>query len=170
MIHAQIYIRFYLYCSMLGILVELLISWAILYWYNRRGLFPLGLVPTTARLRLFIFFLLVAAFCAASRYLVRLYFGKEVWELNPDLSARLVWDGVLWNINSVLYEELIFRGAIFYVLWDKLGANKAILISAVAFGIYHWFSMEVLGMPVQMTIIFLATSLAGLVYGYAFAG
>ena len=153
---------------MLGILVELLISWAILYWYNRKGLSPLGLVPTAARLRLFIFFLLVAAFCAVSRYLVRLYFGKEVWELNPDLNARLVWEGISWNINSVLYEELIFRGAIFYVIWDKLGANKAILISAIAFGIYHWFSMEVLGMPVQMTIIFLATSLAGLVYGYAF--
>jgi len=153
---------------MVGILVQLVISFILLYWYCHGGLAPLGLWPTARRLRMFIFFLLLSAFCAASRYIVRLHFGKEVWELNPALSSRLVWDGIWWNMKSVLYEELIFRGALFYILWDKLGATKAIVISAVAFGIYHWFTYELWGQPIQMTIIFIVTGLAGLVYGYAY--
>lgn len=153
---------------MVGILIQLLISFVILYWYCHGGLSPLGLWPTARRLRMFIFFLLLSAFCAASRYIVRLDFGKEVWELNPALNSRLVCDGIWWNIKSVLYEEFIFRGALFYILWDRFGATKAIVISAIAFGIYHWFTYEVWGQPIQMTIIFIATSLAGLVYGYAY--
>ena len=153
---------------MLGILIQLLISWGILFWYKRKGLTPLGLMPTFPRLRLFIFFLLLSAFCAVSRYLVRLYFGKELWELNPNLNAALVWDGIWWNMKSVLFEELIFRGALFYIIWDKWGPKQAIVISSIAFGIYHWFSYEVWGMPVQMAIYFVATGLAGLLYSYAF--
>jgi uncharacterized protein len=42
------------------------------------------------------------------------------------------------------------------------------LLSAAAFGIYHWFSYNILGNPVQMTIIFLTTGVAGYIFAMAF--
>lgn len=154
---------------MLGVLVQLLISWGILYGYKRKNLLVLGLIPNWRQLQLMIFFLVFAFFCASSAYLVRIYVGKEVWDWNPKLTAGLLWKGILWNLQSVWFEELIFRGALFYILLDKLKPSAAIAISAAAFGIYHWFSYGVLGDPVNMFFVFLTTGLAGVVYAYGFA-
>jgi uncharacterized protein len=154
---------------MLGVLVQLLISWGILYGYKRKNLSVLGLIPNWRQLRLMMFFLVFAFLCAASAYLVRIYVGKEVWDWNPELAPRLLWKGILWNLQSVWFEELIFRGALFYILLDKLKPSVAITISAAAFGIYHWFSYGVLGDPVKMFFVFLTTGLAGVVYAYGFA-
>jgi membrane protease YdiL (CAAX protease family) len=97
------------------------------------------------------------------------YLGKQDWKLNPALSASLVLEGIRWNIISVLFEELIFRGVLLYILIKRLGATKAIIISAVGFGIYHWFSFGVIGNPMGMAIAFISTGLMGLVLGYAYA-
>ncbi len=117
----------------------------------------------------FTFFLLVTAFCCASGFFLRMYFAKERWELNPQISFMLVLKGVWWNFKSVMFEELIFRGAVLYILIKSIGATRAIIISAIAFGIYHWFSHEVIGNPSQMAITFLVTGTMGLVYAYAYA-
>jgi hypothetical protein len=154
---------------MLGLLIELLINWGILYVYNRQGLSVLGLMPNWRRLRLLITFLVFASLCAASAYLMRLHFGKEVWEINPALSLSQVWNGLAWNFRSVWFEELIFRGALLYILIDRLGMHRGVLLSAVAFGIYHWFSYGVFGNLSQMIPVFLLTSLAGILYGYGYA-
>ncbi|MGB4770071.1 MAG: CPBP family intramembrane glutamic endopeptidase [Chitinophagaceae bacterium] len=154
---------------MLGVLVQLLISWGILYLYNRKGLWVLGLKPTWLRARLVIIFLVFAFLCASSAYVVRNYVGKETWDWNPGLTPELFWNGVRWNLQSVWFEELIFRGAIFYILLDRMKPVAAIAISAVAFGIYHWFSYGVFGEPVNMIFVFLTTGLVGVVYAYGFA-
>ncbi|HAK11710.1 MAG TPA: CPBP family intramembrane metalloprotease [Chitinophagaceae bacterium] len=88
--------------------------------------------------------------------------------MNPSFSLLLLANGIWWNIKSVLFEELIFRGALFYLLIQWLGAKKALWLSAAAFGVYHWFSYEILGQPIPMLVIFLLTATAGLVYGYAY--
>jgi membrane protease YdiL (CAAX protease family) len=75
---------------------------------------------------------------------------------------------VWWNIKSVLYEELIFRAAILYILIKRLGAGWGIVLSSIGFGVYHWFSMEVLGNVPGMIQIFLVTGLMGLVLAYGF--
>ena len=85
------------------------------------------------------------------------------------LSFKLIFDGVWWNVKSVLFEELIFRGVLLFILIKRLGAWWGILISSVAFGIYHWFSQEAFGNPVQMLITFLTTGLMGVVYAYGYA-
>jgi len=82
------------------------------------------------------------------------------------LADFLVASGYVFR--SALYEDLIFRGALLYILIKRLGPQKAVLISAVLFGIYHWFSWGALGQPVQMAIIFLTTGLAGYVFALAF--
>ena len=100
---------------------------------------------------------------------MRMLFARQQWQLNPALSAALIFNGIWWNIKSVLFEEFIFRGALMYILVKKLGAAKAIIISAISFGIYHWFSFEVFGNPVQMLIVFITTGVMGLLYAYAYA-
>jgi membrane protease YdiL (CAAX protease family) len=96
-------------------------------------------------------------------------FAKQQWYVNPKLTAGILWEGIWWNIKSVLFEEFIFRGALMYILIKKLGPVKAIIISSISFGIYHWFSHEVIGNPVQMIITFLTTGLMGVVYAYGYA-
>lgn len=154
---------------MLGILVQLLLSWVISWLVEKKGLSVLGFYPTQKRLLSFALFFMVTAFCSSSDFFLRMIFGKERWELNPDLSLGLVFEGIWWNVKSVLFEELIFRGVLFYILIKKLGPARAIIISSIAFGIYHWYSHEVIGDIRQMTITFITTGLMGMVYAYGYA-
>jgi membrane protease YdiL (CAAX protease family) len=128
----------------------------------------LGFRPTKRRVTDFFLFFIITALCCASGFFMRMYFGER-WELNPALTGKLFFSGLWWYIKSVLYEELIFRGAILYVLIKRLGVARAILISSVAFGIYHWFSYEIIGNLKQMAIIFIVTGAMGFVLAYAYA-
>jgi hypothetical protein len=154
---------------MIGILVQLVISWIIVWFFEKRNLSVLGFRPTKQRLADFmIFFFITAAFCS-SGFFMKMYFGKQQWLLNPNLSANLILTGIWWNIKSVLFEELIFRGVLLYILIKNIGASKAISLSAIGFGIYHWFSYEIIGNPIQMGIIFIITGTMGLVLAYGYS-
>jgi uncharacterized protein len=154
---------------MTGILVQLAISFLLIYFIEKKDLSVLGFKPTKERMTDLFLFMIVSAFLAATGYWWREFFGNEVWRWNPEFSFMLLVDGIWWNLKSVLFEELIFRGVLFYILMVRIGAWKAILISSIAFGIYHWFSYNVLGNPVQMIYVFLVTASAGVVYAYAYA-
>ena len=154
---------------MIGILVQLAISWLIVWLFEKGNLSVLGLFPTRKRLVDFMIFFLLTAICCASDFFLKMYFGKQQWIVNPSLSFNLLLSVTWWNIKSVLFEELIFRGVLLYILIKKLGATKAILISAIGFGIYHWFSQEAFGNIIQMAIIFTITGIMGLLYAYGYA-
>ena len=154
---------------MLGIIVQLLVSWLLVWLFEKKGLGVLGFYPTKKRLLDFALLFIITAFCCSSDFIMRMAFAKEQWYVNPKLTAGILCEGVWWNIKSVLFEELIFRGVLFYILIKKLGPVKAIIISSIAFGIYHWFSHEVIGNPVQMIITFLTTGLMGVVYAFGYA-
>jgi hypothetical protein len=154
---------------MLGIIIQFLISWLIIWLFEKGNLNVFGFYPTKKRLLAFALFFIVTALCCSSDFFMRMLFAKQEWELNPKLTANLMVTGIWWNIKSVLFEELIFRGVLLYILIKKLGHAKAIIISAIAFGIYHWFSHEVIGNPTQMAITFVVTGTMGLVYAYGYA-
>lgn len=154
---------------MAGIIVQLFISWIIIWLYERNDLRVLGLKPTRKRLPDFLLFLIVTSGCCAAGFLMKMYFGGLRWQVNPALTFGLFFEGLWWNIKSVLFEELIFRGVLFYILIRKLGITKAIIISSVAFGIYHWFSFGVIGNVTQMIFVFLITGTMGSVYAYGYA-
>jgi len=154
---------------MLGILVQLALSWLILWLFQKKNLRVLGFYPAQKRLAYFaLLFVITALFCA-SGFFMKMLFAKQQWTLNPALTVQLVWEGIWWNLKSVLFEELIFRGAIFYVLLKRIGQGKAILVSAIGFGIYHWFSFGILGNPAQMVIVFFVTGSMGLLLAYGYA-
>jgi membrane protease YdiL (CAAX protease family) len=154
---------------MLGIIVQLAISWLLVWLFEKGNLNVLGFFPTKRRLLDFGLFFLITAACCSSDFFMRMLFAKQEWEFNPNFSSSLMLTGIWWNIKSVLFEELIFRGILFYILIKKLGAAKAIIISATAFGVYHWFSQEVIGNITQMAITFLITGIMGLLYAYGYA-
>jgi len=88
--------------------------------------------------------------------------------LNPAFNFKLFSNGLWWNIKSVMYEELIFRGVLFFLLIKRLGKSYALLISSISFGIYHWFSFEVLGNIPAMIQVFCLTSIVGFLYALAY--
>jgi uncharacterized protein len=154
---------------MAGIIVQLAISWLIIWFFEKGNLGFLGLYPSKTRLPDFILFFFITAICCACGFFLKMYFAKQQWQLNPNITPALVLNGIWWNIKSVLFEELIFRGVLLYILIKKLGHTKAIIISATAFGIYHWFSQNAFGSPVQMTITFFVTGTMGLLLAYGYS-
>lgn len=135
---------------MIGIIVQLALSWVLVWLLKRNDLRVLGLRPTGNRMRDFLFFFIVTAICCASGYFFQIFFAARDWQLNPGISASLILNGLWWNVKSVLFEEFIFRGVLLYLLLQRLGARIAMLTSSVAFGIYHWFSYEILGQIILM--------------------
>jgi uncharacterized protein len=153
---------------MIGILIQLALSWLFVWFFDRSNLSVLGLAPTKVRLQHFVIFFLIAAAFSASGFGLKMWIAEQQWQLNPEWTSALIADGVWFNIKSVLYEELIFRGALFYILIKKLGATKAIWISSTAFGMYHWFSQGSLGDPISMLITFVVTGAMGLVLAHGY--
>lgn len=153
---------------MAGIIMQLALSWLLIWFFEKGNLSVLGMMPTRQRLIDFtLFFLITAALCS-SGFFLKILIARQQWQLNPQFDLHTIVNGIWFNIKSVLFEELIFRGVLLYVLIKKLGATKAMIISAVAFGIYHWFSHELFGNPKAMIIEFNITGAMGVVLAYGY--
>lgn len=154
---------------MIGILVELVLSYLILKYFANENLTALGLKLNRHRLFLLaVGFLWPVVFYCIFEFSVSALVHNP-YKLNPTYSLSAFVDALLYVLRAVVFEELIFRGAIFYILIKKLGDQKAIVISSVAFGIYHWFSWNAFGNPAQMAMIFLTTASGGYIFALAFS-
>lgn len=154
---------------MIGIIVELLLSWLLLWWLYKKGLAVLGFLPTENRLSHFLFGLLLAGVCCMLYHVMSTGFAEGNGWVNKHMPAREALKSFGWTLKSVLFEELAFRGALLYILIRKLGERKACLISAACFGVMHWFTFNSFGNPVQMLIIFCMTGLMGYVLALAYS-
>lgn len=154
---------------MAGILVELMLSWIILWFFDKSSLLTLGIVPTQKHLLDLIFGLLASSMIGGLGFYLVVYVSKSSLEINPKFTISIFFDSLFWMLKSVLYEELIYRGALLYIAIKKLGINKACILSAIAFGIYHWFSYGAFGHIPQMMYIFILTGFAGALFAYSFA-
>lgn len=154
---------------MAGIIVELIISWLLLWFISKKHLSVLGFRPTKSRVINLSIGFLIAGSCCTIYQIMTTAFVNNSWILNKQVTAKAILESSRWNLVSVLYEELIFRGALLYIAIKKLGVTKACILSAVCFGIYHWFTFNVLGNPFMMVITFLMTAIVGLSWAFAFA-
>jgi hypothetical protein len=155
---------------MLGVLVIFILSWLLLWFISKEHITVLGVMPNRRRLREFLIGLILMAFFCVVNLLGQSYFKDISYVRNPNYGYLESFSGIWWTIKAVLFEELIFRGAILYVLIKKIGANAACIISAIAFGIYHWFSYQMFGRGIiPMIYVFLLTGAGGWMFAYAFS-
>jgi membrane protease YdiL (CAAX protease family) len=154
---------------MIGIFAELCISWLILWLVERKDLSVLGLTPTKTRTIQLLTGLAMSAACCTIFNAATVAIVNDSWIYNEHITAANLLTSSWWVLKSVLFEELIFRGALLYIAIRKMGMVKACVLSAVCFGIYHWFSQNAFGNPVQMIFIFIITAIAGLMFAFSFA-
>ncbi|GAB3296161.1 CPBP family intramembrane glutamic endopeptidase [Hymenobacter humi] len=154
---------------MAGILVQLLISWVLLRAFEKQDLSALGLAPTNARVKDFVIGLLMPVVYFTVLFSALSYLGHNPYHANPNYTSKEFFVGVWYLLKSVAFENLIFTGAILYILIKRLGTTKAALASAVAFGVYHWFSWNLFSQPTAMAVTFFTTGVAGFVWALAFA-
>lgn len=148
--------------------ILLAISWMLLR-LEGKGLGVLGLDAPWLRARQCAAGFLVAGLAVVVQQLGQAAVAEVPWRLNPAADAALLASSVRWNVNSVLYEELVFRGYLLYQAIRWLGARRGVLLAAAAFGVYHWFSYGVIGNPVMMAFIFVLTGAFGFMLAFAFA-
>ncbi len=154
---------------MIGIIAILAISWLLLFLIEKETLLVLGFLPLGKRCTQFLIgFAITGILCFLVQYL-EAYLKSSLWILNERITVGIFLKSFWWDIKSVVTEELIFRGAILYLLIQKIGSKKSILISAIAFGIYHWFSYGVIGNALAMILVFLGTGLMGYAWAWAFS-
>ena len=149
---------------MAGLIVELIISWLLLKFVLHENLLVLGfkinsklLIPIIIALIIPVVFLVI--------HLVSIsLWVKSPYHLNPHYTFSAFKNSTSYVLISVIYEELIFRGALLYILIKKIGTQKAALVSAISFGIYHWFTMGVLGQVMPMLFVFTITAIMGYIF------
>lgn len=154
---------------MIGIAIELIISWILLRFVEQEDLTVLGIRPSCGRIKNLAESLLLACIVCVLYHLMTVISLNNSWILNQQISFSVILSGAFWVLKSVLFEELIFRGALLYLAIKKIGTKMACILSAICFGIYHWFSYGAFGNPFQMAVIFLITGLFGFVLALGFA-
>jgi membrane protease YdiL (CAAX protease family) len=155
---------------MLGIVAVIIISGLILWFTYREHLSVLGTLPTRRRLNEFALGFLLTAITCSINLLWQAHFKDITYTINPDYGFSKGLMSTFWTIKAVLFEELVFRGVVLYVLIKKIGLVKACLIDALIFGIYHWFSYGMFGSGViPMIYVLLVTGAGGWMFAYAFA-
>ncbi|KMQ66039.1 membrane protein [Chryseobacterium angstadtii] len=154
---------------MIGIIAELMISWLLLWLFERTNLSVLGFELSKERALQVAVGLLLAASCCTLYHIMAVNFADNSWTLNTTFTFQAVATSLWFTLKSVIFEELIFRGALLYIAIKKIGTTKGCILSAICFGIYHWFSYNALGNLFQMGIIFLMTAVFGLMLAFAFA-
>lgn len=154
---------------MLEIIVQLLLSWLILRFAQKQNLSKaLGFYPIKKRVIQFLVGFLLASISIALIEIIQSDLTHLSWRLNDKVTYLDIPNYLWWNIKSVLFEELIFRGALLYIVIQRLGPKVGIILSGICFGIYHWFSFGLLGNIVSMTVVFLMTGFMGLVWALGF--
>lgn len=152
---------------MIGALDALLLSYILLYFIEHQDLEVLGFRPTPRRLKL-----AAAGFLLTAAFMILYFLGEaallhDPYHKNPACSPQAFLHSMWDFVKTVAFEELLFRGALLYMLIKRIGAGKAVLISAIAFGIYHFFTVHPTT-PGQMILLFLTTGLMGYSFAWAY--
>lgn len=154
---------------MLGLLVIIVISWGFLYLIEKKNIEVLGIIPYPNRILQFLIGLVFIMLLSLLIIYIESIVLNVDWELKKNINYKLILDSFIYHIRSALTEDLVFRGAILYILISKIGAKKAILISAIFFGVYHVFSYGMTGdRIIAILYVIIITGFTGYVWGYTF--
>ncbi|PNQ73426.1 CPBP family intramembrane metalloprotease [Hanstruepera neustonica] len=154
---------------MLGLLIILVISWAVLRFIEKKNIDVLGVIPYPNRILQFFIGLVFMMFLCLLMVAAETYILNVKWKQKETIDYSLIFQSFIYHIRSALTEDLVFRGAILYVLIRRIGSKKAILLSALCFGVYHVFSYGMMSEGViPIVYVILVTGFTGYVWAYAF--
>ena len=154
---------------MIGIVVILGVSWLLLFLIQKKNLSVLGFLPLKRTVLYFSFGIIAAILIRATTLFLEAQFKSFEFTANPAFSFEVALNSFWYHFKSALTEELVFRGAILYILIQRIGAKKAVWLSALIFGVYHWFSYNMFGGDIiPMIYVLLITGLVGFVWAYAY--
>lgn len=153
---------------MVGLLIIIVVSWLLLYYIDKSSIDRLGVLLNRKRISNFLFGLIVSFLCSLTYFGSLVFLSKSKLTINTDFGLFTFIKSFSWTLKSVLFEELLFRGVLLYLGIKYFGAKTACIISAIAFGIYHWFSYNIIGNIGQMITVFILTAIAGLLFAYTF--
>jgi len=129
----------------------------------------LGIIPNRKRsIQFLIGFISMVLISLLTIYIESIIL-KVDWMLKSSINYKNIFNSFTYHLRSALTEDLFFRGAILYILIQRIGAQKAMILSAIVFGIYHVFSYGMTGAPViPILYIVLITGFTGYVWAYTF--
>lgn len=154
---------------MIGLLVIIAVSWVLLFFIEKKHIIVLGVIPNLKRTSEFLIGVLVIFIILGINIFFSTLWKNMQWQLNDHISIQNIFNSFVYHIRSALTEDLVFRGAILYILIQRIGAKKALWISAMIFGVYHIFSYGIGNGPiVPMVYVTLITGLTGYVWAYTF--
>lgn len=144
----------------------LLVSCLIYYLVERENLLTVWFSPVSEKLKHFFSGFLILALISTLTQLFFGYLSGASWSFNPEFSLHSLFASAMYDLRSVLFEELLFRGVALYLLLKFIKKKQlSLILAGAAFGVYHWFTFGVLGNQIAMVFVFLTTGLMG----YAFA-
>jgi membrane protease YdiL (CAAX protease family) len=154
---------------MLGLLVIIVVSWVLLHFIEKKSIEALGIIPSKKRIIQFLIgFAFVTLICLLMIFIESLVLNVE-WKQNDSIDYAAILNSFVYHVRSALTEDLVFRGAILYILISRLGAKWGIIISALCFGVYHVFSYGMTGEKViPILYVILVTGFVGYVWAYTF--
>lgn len=154
---------------MLGLLIILVISWALLRFIEKKNIDVLGLIPYPNRMLQFFIGLVFMMLLCLLMVAAETYILNVKWKLKETVDFSLIFQSFFYHIKSALTEDLVFRGALLYILIQRIGSKKAILLSALCFGVYHVFSYGMMGERIiPIVYVILVTGFTGYVWAYTF--
>lgn len=153
---------------MLGLLVILLISWGLLHLFEKMNLNALGLFPSVKRLSQYATGFVLMVIILLSLIGIETYVKSIQWQ-QQEVNFGTLGKAFIYHLRSALTEDLVFRGALLYILIQRLGPKWAIWISALVFGCYHIFSYGITHeRPIVLIYVTVITGFAGYVWALAF--
>ncbi len=154
---------------MLGLLVIVVISWILLHFIQKEGLDALGLIPNRNRIYQFFIGFLAMMLIVLLTIFIETFIAKIQWRFHSKFSYTSIWNAFIYHLRSALTEDLVFRGALLYILIKRMGAKTALLLSAASFGVYHVFSYGMAGGSIiPILYVILVTGLTGYIWAYLF--
>jgi membrane protease YdiL (CAAX protease family) len=156
---------------MIGILVLLIVSWVLLHFIENKNLMVLGVLPIKKSIFEFSVGMVFVVFVTLIFVgLDTLVFSIQ-WKLSSSIDYQIIANSIWYNLKSAITEDLLFRGALLYILVSKLGFRTGLLLSACTFGVYHWFSYGMLPGEIRiipLLYVFSITGFVGYVWAYTF--
>lgn len=154
---------------MVGILIILGASWLLLFLLEKKDLSVLGFTPVPKRMFQFLLGFGFIIILQSLLILAETSILSIEWEFNTDFSLPTIFSSLWYHTKSALTEDLIFRGAVIYILASKFSNSAAIFTSAILFGVYHWFSYGMFGAGIiPMAYIFIITGTTGAAWAYSY--